>query len=64
MTKNEAIGLLGGTINAAAEAIGITYQAVNKWPDVLPQRIADRVQAALWRKANSPLPPKKERTAA
>ena len=34
---------------AAARAIGCTYQAVDKWPDDLPPRIADRVQAALWR---------------
>jgi transcriptional repressor of cell division inhibition gene dicB len=60
MTKNEAIALLGGTISAAAEAIGVTYQAINKWPDVLPQRIADRVQAALWRKAHTTLPRKEK----
>lgn len=53
MRKPEAIELLGGSISAAAEAVGISYQAVDKWPDELPQRIADRVQAALWRKAQS-----------
>ena len=52
MLKSQAIALLGGSVAAAAEAIGVTYQAVNKWPDELPERIADRVQAALWRKAN------------
>jgi hypothetical protein len=52
MLKTEAINLLGGTIPAAASAVGVTYQAVDKWPDVLPQRIADRVQAALWRMAH------------
>lgn len=46
MTKTEAIERLGGTVSAAAKAIGITYQAVNKWPDLLSQRIADRVIAA------------------
>ncbi len=51
MRKTEAIELLGGTVPAAAEAIGVTYQAVDKWPDELPPRIADRVQAALWRKS-------------
>jgi hypothetical protein len=51
MQKSEAIKLLGGSIAAAAEAIGITYQAVDKWPDELPSRIADRVHAALWRQA-------------
>jgi len=48
MEKTTAIELLGG-MAAAAKAIGISYQAVNKWPEVLPKRIADRVQAALWR---------------
>ena len=43
MFKDEAIGLLGGTAVSAAELMGVTYQAVNKWPPVLPQRIADRV---------------------
>lgn len=52
MLKTEAIELLGGTISAAADAIGVSYQAVDKWPDVLPSRISDRVQAALWRIAN------------
>ncbi|MGA0608862.1 hypothetical protein [Caldimonas sp. KR1-144] len=51
MLKTEAIEQLGGTTAAAAAAIGVTYQAVDKWPDVLPPRIVDRVQAALYRKA-------------
>ena len=46
MKKTQAIELLGGTIRAAAEAMGVTYQAVDKWPDVLPLRIADRVLGA------------------
>lgn len=50
MLKTKAIELLGGSIASAAEAIGVTYQAVDKWPDVLPQRIADRVIAAVARK--------------
>lgn len=49
MDKTEAIHLLGGTGRSAAAVIGITPQAVSGWPDVLPQRIVDRVQAALWR---------------
>ena len=53
MLKTQAIELLGGTIPAAADAIGVSYQAVDKWPDELPPRIADRVQAALWRMANA-----------
>ena len=51
MIKTKAIELLGGTVSAAANAIGISYQAVDKWPDVLPPRIADRVYAVLARKA-------------
>lgn len=50
MLKTKAIELLGGTVTAAAEAIGITYQGIEKWPDVLPDRIADRVVAAIARK--------------
>lgn len=53
MLKTQAIELLGGSITAAAKAIGITYQAVDKWPDVLPPRIADRVYA-VWGKKNMP----------
>lgn len=48
--KANAIELLGGSISAAAEAIGVTYQAVDKWPDPLPPRVADRVYAYLWRR--------------
>ena len=53
MLKTQAIELLGGTITAAAQAIGITYQAVNQWPEELPPRIADRVYA-VWGKKNMP----------
>jgi transcriptional repressor of cell division inhibition gene dicB len=60
MRKSEALELLGGSIPAAADAIGVTYQAVDKWPDELPQRIADRVQAALWRKSQGIAPPSAE----
>ena len=52
MLKSKAIELLGGTVSTAAKAIGVSYQAVDKWPDVLPDRVADRVQAALWRELN------------
>ena len=54
MQKLKAIELLGGTTTAAAEAIGISYQAVDKWPDVLPDRISDRVLAVLARKHLAP----------
>lgn len=53
MLKTKAIELLGGSTAAAANAIGISYQAVNKWPDELPPRIADRVYA-VWGKKNMP----------
>lgn len=51
MRKDKAIELLGGTTATAADAIGISYQAVDKWPDELPRRIEDRVLAALYRRA-------------
>lgn len=50
MKKVEAIEQLGGSVAATAKAIGVSYQAVNQWPEVLPARIVDRVQAALYRK--------------
>jgi hypothetical protein len=50
MRKSEAIHLLGGTSQTAADAIGVTRQAVEKWPDELPPRIEDRVVAAIARK--------------
>lgn len=43
MFKTEAIELLGGSATSAADLMGVTYQAVNKWPAVLPSRISDRV---------------------
>lgn len=49
MKKSEAIHLLGGNIASAAKAIGISYQAVSKWPDELSPKIQDRVTAALAR---------------
>jgi hypothetical protein len=54
MDKATAIELLGGSPAKAAREIGITTQAVSKWPALLPPAIADRVQAALARKR---LPP-------
>lgn len=50
MTKEEAISLLGGSVAKAADAIGINPQAISQWPQELPARLADRVQAALYRK--------------
>lgn len=46
MKKSEAIEILGGSVAAAARAIGVSYQAVAKWPDVLTPKISDRVIAA------------------
>ena len=43
MLKSKAIELLGGSVSAAAKALGVSYQAVDKWPDALPPRIAERV---------------------
>lgn len=54
MQKTKAIELLGGTVVLAADAIGISYQAVDKWPDDLPDRISDRVLAVLARKHLAP----------
>ncbi len=50
MLKTKAIELLGGTPAAAAREVGVTTQAISQWPDELPDRIADRVLAALARK--------------
>lgn len=49
MNKADAIQMLGGSTASAAKAIGISYQAVDKWPDDLPRRIEDRVIAAALR---------------
>ena len=50
MLKSEAVELLGRDMSAAAEAVGISYQAVKNWPDQLPPRIADRVLGVCVRK--------------
>lgn len=55
MLKTKAIELLGGTVASAAKRIGIRYQAVDKWPEVLPDRIVDRVIAALAKESNPEL---------
>lgn len=51
MNKLEALQHFDGSVSIAAAEIGIRPQAVSNWPEVLPPRIADRVQAALWRRA-------------
>lgn len=50
MHKSKAIEILGGSVSAAAEAMGVTYQAVDKWPDFLPDRIAERVLGVVAKK--------------
>lgn len=50
MKKLKAIELLGGTVGAAAAAVGVTPSAIAQWPDELPSRLSDRVLAALARK--------------
>lgn len=54
MKKHDAIDLLGGSVAMAAEAIGIKSQAISQWPEQLPPRLVDRVQAALWRLQQDP----------
>ncbi len=48
MEKKTALDLFGG-IAATARAVGVTPAAVSQWPEQLPDRLRDRVQAALWR---------------
>lgn len=55
MNKAEAIQHFG-SISALAVAVGVTHQAISRWPDPLPPRIADRVIAAALRK-NGQVPP-------
>ena len=50
MKKTDAISKLGGSKAEAARAIGISYQAVDKWPEKLTPKIKDRVQAAFVRR--------------
>lgn len=57
MNKTEAIQLLGGSVAKAAEAIGINSQAISQWPEILPPRISDRVEAALWRMSQASAAP-------
>lgn len=46
MRKEKAIELLGGSVAAAARALNVSYQAVDKWPDELSPRVAERVIGA------------------
>jgi molybdenum-dependent DNA-binding transcriptional regulator ModE len=49
MQKQKAIQLLGGSVAEAARTLGLTYQAVAKWPDDLSERLSDRVEGFLLR---------------
>ena len=49
MTKKQAIKYLGGTVQKAALAIGVSDKAIYKWPDVLTDKLRDRVEAAVAR---------------
>ena len=49
MFKSEAINLLGSDAATAAGVLEVSYQAVNKWPELLPRRISDRVLGACLR---------------
>ena len=49
MNKQDALDLFGGRPTDAANALGITRQAVNGWPKELPQSISDRVIGAAMR---------------
>lgn len=47
--KQQAIEMLGGSQTAAAKALGITYQAVRKWPESLTPDIENRLIGMLVR---------------
>jgi len=55
MNIRDAIQVCGNKTKLA-QAIGISQQAISKWPDPLPRRIADRVIAACVRKGIDPTP--------
>ncbi|MFG5775468.1 hypothetical protein ACFIQF_00185 [Comamonas sp. J-3] len=54
--KSQAIEILGGSVSAAALAMGISYQAVDQWPELLSNRLCDRVLAAWARQHVRKLP--------
>jgi hypothetical protein len=60
MTRNDALVLLGkpgapASVQDAAAEIGVSVQSIYDWPEDLPQRIADRVQAAIARRLLPPV---------
>lgn len=50
MRKEKAIERLGGSVAEAARTLGLTYQAVAKWPDKLSQSLSDRIEGFLLRR--------------
>lgn len=50
MRKSWALEQLGGSVTTAAAACRVSASAVTQWPEELPDRIADRVLAAIARK--------------
>jgi molybdenum-dependent DNA-binding transcriptional regulator ModE len=50
MRKEKAIERLGGSVAEAARTLGLTYQAVAKWPDNLSQSLSDRIEGFLARR--------------
>jgi hypothetical protein len=57
MNRDELITAFGGA-KELSKMMGISFQAVYKWPEQLPLRIMDRVIGAAWRKGRiQDLPP-------
>ena len=59
MKKVRALELLGGSVASAARSLGTSYQAISKWPEMLPGRISDRVVGACYR-CGYEMPPRPE----
>ncbi len=53
MTKTQAISLFGKRPIDLARALGLTKQAINSWSDPLTKSQRDRVQAELYRRAQT-----------
>lgn len=49
MEKTTVIELFGGTVTLAAKALGISYQALKKWPEYITSANKDKVVATLVR---------------
>lgn len=52
MTKNQLLDSFKGSLREAAAFIGLTRQAIDKWPDdgPLPDAVADRIVGCFKRK--------------